>query len=123
MRHEVLFAISLTLTPLAAVPGRAQSAAYPTWGATVRRLAPLPSDSLPARIRALRPLPSPSPTTQRAVFADSAHDGPECPMPILHPDSSKQFAAIKTGPLRSSDRMPTRVLSCVNPLTGNGHIP
>lgn len=116
MRHRVLFAVPLTLTLLAAVPVRAQSVTYRTASPSARLLAPLITDSLSARMRALGLLPSPSPVAERVVFVDTTHGGPECPMPILHPDSSKQFAAIKTGPLRSSDRMPTRVSSCVNPL-------
>jgi hypothetical protein len=116
MRHEVLFAVPLTLTLLAVVPVGAQSVAYRTASPSAQLLAPLIADSLSARMRALGLLRSPSPVAERVAFADTTHGGPECPMPILHPDSSKQFAAIKTEPLRSSDRMPTRVSSCVNPL-------
>lgn len=116
MRKEVLFAVPLTFTLLAGVPARAQSVGYRVARPNARLLAPLISDSLSARMRALGLLPSPSPAAERVVFVDTTRGGPECPMPILHPDSSKQFASINTVPPRSNDRMPTRVSSCVNPL-------
>lgn len=116
MRHDVLCAAPLIVTLIAAVPVHAQRVTYRTESLSAGLLAPLLSDSLSARMRALGLLPSPSLMADRVVFVDTMQGGPECPMPILHPDSAKQFAAIKSEPLRSSDRMPTRVLSCANPL-------
>ena len=123
MRHEVLLAVPLTLSLLAAVPVRAQSGTYRTASPSAQLLAPLISDSLSARVRALGLFPSQSPVAERVVFVDTTHVGPECPMPILHTDASGQFAAMKTEQLRSSDRMPTRVSSCVNPLAKSRQSP
>ena len=114
MRHEVLFALPLTFTLLAAVPVRGQGVAYRAARPSARLLAPPISDSLTARVRALLSPPFPSPVGERVAVVDTAQGGAACPMPVLQPDSSRQFAAIQTGPLRSGDRMPTRASSCVN---------
>lgn len=123
MRHEVLLAFPLTFTLLAAVPMRAQGVAYRAASSSARILAPVISDTLAARVPALASLLSRWPVPESVPVVDTTHSRPACPMPILLPDSSKHFAAIKSGSVRSADRMPMRTSSCVNPLSKTWQTP
>ena len=116
MRHRVLFAISLTFALTAANPVSAQRvtsfAAKPSAG----QLTSLVSDSLYSRMRALGLLPRPSLAPDRVTTLDTIRGRPDCPMPILHPDSTRRFAATAGQPLHSADRMPTQPSMCTNSL-------
>jgi hypothetical protein len=122
MRQEVPLAVCLTVVLAAASPVRAQGVtSRPAIPAESQ--APPTSDSLAARMRALGRLSRLS-FGMDTVVVNSMHGTPECPMPILRPDSTRQFAAVTGQPLRSgrmptwttADRMPTWTSVCTNPL-------
>jgi hypothetical protein len=114
MRHEILFAVSLSLTLIAAVSASAQRVTDRMTSPGAGLLAPSKSDLWSPRMHTL--LRTPSLVQQRVASVDTTRGDPECPMPILLPDSTREFAGIKGDALRSSDRMPMRVSSCVNRL-------
>lgn len=116
MRRKVLFAVPLAVGLMSSAPLSAQRVTYRTPSPEAGLLAPLISDSLSSRLRALGLLLSPSLLTDRVGFVETRPGGLECPMPILSPDSAKRFAGLPSEPLRSGDRMPTHASSCTNPL-------
>jgi hypothetical protein len=123
MRHEVLFAVPLVVGLMAAAPMRAQRVTSPRASPATGVLAPLTSDSVSSRMLALGLLLSPSLPTARAALGETTQGSLECPMPILRPDSAKRLSGLRGEPLHSSDRMPTRVSPCVNPLNKSGQVP
>jgi hypothetical protein len=115
MRSQSLFAVPL-IAVLLALPAHAQRASDRLTSPGIS-LVPTPlSDSVSARMRAFGLLPQLPLVSDRNGSIDTTRARAECPMPVLRPDSAKQFSAIKGELPRSSDRMPTIPSPCTNPL-------
>jgi hypothetical protein len=116
MRAQFLFlAVPLTAV-LLALPAHAQRASDRLTSPGIS-LVPTPmSDSVSARMRAFGLLPQLPLVPGRYASVDTTRARTECPMPVLRPDSAKQFSAVKGELPHSSDRMPTIPSSCTNPL-------
>jgi hypothetical protein len=121
MRRQFLLAGPLTAM-LLALPVHAQRTSDRLTSPGIG-LVPTPmSDSAATRMRAFGLLPKLPLVADRNTHADTTRARAECPMPVLRPDSAKQFSAMKGELPRSNDRMPTIPSSCTNPLD-NGQKP
>jgi hypothetical protein len=114
MRQATRGLVLLALVLCAGSPAHAQTVTHRDTRAATRLVPSLLADSLAFRsVIAAR--------TTGNLFAaiytvDSLQTRSACPMPVMHPDSTRQFSALAGQALRFTDPMPVVPTTCTNPL-------